>query len=199
MVSGPWRQTGLAEVFREARDSRHGDVAFVDFQYYEPSEGAPAAFVAGPIFEDDGELLGVLAFQVSPERINEEMHYTDGMGETGETFIVGDDLLMRSDSRFSDTSAVLERTVDTEPVRRALAGESSVDRSIDYRGVEVLSAYGPVDFEGARWAVIADIELEEVLRPARMLRRNIFLTGLFVIVLLALAGAVAPGPLTRNQ
>ncbi len=196
---GPWRDTGLAEVFRRARESGDDEVAFSDFQRYGPSQNEPTAFLAGPVFEEDGELLGVLVFQFLPQRLNDHLRFAADIGATGETYIVGEDLLMRSDSRFADSSSILEQRVDTEPVRRALAGETGVEIGEDYRGVEVVAAYSFLDFAGVRWAVIAQVDREEVLLPARSLRRNLFVAGLVVLAIVALAGAIAPGPLTRNR
>ena len=198
LVSGPWRDTDLGIVFRQARDAAKGEVVFSDFERYEPSANAPTAFVAGPVFKGDGSLLGVLIFQISVERINEIMQFTEGMGETGETYLVGTDHLMRSDSRFSDESVILVQSVESETVRRALAGESGVEITEGYRGEEVISAYGLLEFAGIRWAVIAEIDLEDVLRPARRLRRNLFLAGIVILLLVAVAATVNPPPLTRN-
>jgi methyl-accepting chemotaxis protein len=170
--TGRWRDTGLGRAFRAARDAESENfVVFTDFEPYEPSDGEPASFVAGPVRAEDGSLVGVLAFQVPVNRINEIMQFTGGMGETGETYIVGQDLLMRSDSRFADSSTILRTSADTETARRGLAGETGVDVVDDYRGVSVLSAYGPLEFEGLRWVVMAEVDEREVRRRAREPRR----------------------------
>ena len=185
---GRWRETGLGRVFRAARDAESEEsVAFADFEIYEPSKNEPSSFMASPVWSDDGVPIGVMALQVPVGRINEIMQFTGGMGETGETYIVGEDLLMRSDSRFSDTTTILRTRVDTETVRRALAGERGVDMTEDYRGVPVLSAFGLLDFEGVRWAVMAEVDEQEVrrlaLEPRRLLARVFF--GLATIAALA--------------
>jgi methyl-accepting chemotaxis protein len=183
LEAGRWRQTALGRAFRAARDAESPDfVVFTDFEPYEPSNGEPAAFVASPVRAEDGSLAGVLAFQVPIDRIDRIMQFTGGMGESGETYIVGVDRLMRSDSRFADESTILRVTVDTETVGRALAGETGVDVVDDYRGVSVLSAYGPLDFEGVRWAVMAEIDERELRQQALEPRR------LFASMLLVLAG-----------
>ncbi len=170
--TGPWRDTCLGRAFRAARDAETEDfVVFTDFEPYEPSNGEPAGFAASPVHDEDGVLAGVLAFQVPMNRINEIMQFTGGMGETGETYIVGEDLLMRSDSRFADTTTILRTSVDTETARRALAAETGVDVSEDYRGVPSLSAFGGLEFEGLRWAVMAEIDEQEVRRRALEPRR----------------------------
>jgi methyl-accepting chemotaxis protein len=67
--SGVYSSSGLGEVFRLATEKRAGDVAFVDFAAYAPSAGAPASFMASPIFKD-GQPVGVLAIQIPIRRID---------------------------------------------------------------------------------------------------------------------------------
>lgn len=188
LVTGPWSATGLAAAFQQSTQASSKDyVAVVDFDRYEPSGGAPALFTSSPVYSDVGELLGVLAAQVSADEVNEIMMFTEGMGETGETYAVGEDLLMRSDSRFSAESDVLNLSADTEAVRRALSGQSGVMHTRDYRGERVVAAYGLLEFEGLRWAIIAEKDEAEILAPASRLRRTLLVTGTVVVLLVGLA------------
>ena len=190
LVNGEFSYADLGAAYREARSGVHrSQVTFTDFKRYAPSDGQPAAFMASPVDTGD-ELLGVLAIQLSVDLINEIMQFTEGMGNTGETYVVGVDMLMRSDSRFSDESTVLEAEVDTEPARRALAGESGIVVAPDYRGEHSVSAYGPLEFEGIRWAVIAEKDLAEILRPLDALRRLLFTTVLVVVALVGVVGSL---------
>jgi len=92
--NGPYSGSNLAEAFRAARDSEDADaVHLVDFASYVPSYGAPASFIASPIF-DDGRPIGVLAFQMPVGEINRVMTgggrwREDGLGESGETYLLG--------------------------------------------------------------------------------------------------------------
>jgi methyl-accepting chemotaxis protein len=184
LVDGAWRDTGLADAFLRARDeAADGTVVFTDLARYGPSADEPAMFCATAIWADGGELLGVFAVQLPIERLREIMQFTAGMGESGETYLVGEDLLMRSDSRFSEESTILRTTVDTETVRRALRGETGVDVTDDYRGIPVLSAYAPIDHAGKRWAVMAEIDRAEVLGPVRSVRQLLVLGGLGAVAL----------------
>ena len=94
---------------------------------------------------------------------------------------------MRSDSRFTDRSDVLQLAVETESVTRAFEGGSGVHRTLDYRYEEVISAYGLLDSQGLRWAIVAEKDVAEIFAPARRLRRMLLLTGLVVVLLVALA------------
>ena len=82
--------------------------------------------------------------------------------------------------------------------RRALAGESGVEIADNYRGERAISAYGLLGFQGLQWAVITEKDVQEVLRPAKHLRRNLLLAGLASLAIVALAALVNPPPLTRN-
>lgn len=97
LSNGPYANSNFADVFREASELPLGDYAIQDYQPYSPSYDAPASFVASPIF-DQGQRIGVLVFQLPLEPINEIMKDRAGMGESGESYLVGPDYLMRSDS-----------------------------------------------------------------------------------------------------
>jgi methyl-accepting chemotaxis protein len=163
LLTGDWRASGLAEVFvRATRERKEGTIAVSDMQAYGPSDGDPAIFMATAMHDDAGQFLGVIAFQLPTDRILGMMNYTSGMGETGETYLVGQDKLMRSDSRFTDESTVLSQAVDTPTVNQALAGEQGMSFILDYRDVEVLSVSLPMPVGDTRWAVMAEIDRQEI-------------------------------------
>ncbi len=100
LLQGSLKDSGLAHVFR-ATDS--AEIAFDDFEPYAPSGNLPAAFVAGPVVDENGVHVGAIAIQVPLDQINAIMMERSGMGETGETYLVGPDKLMRSDSYLDPT------------------------------------------------------------------------------------------------
>ena len=204
LVNGEWADTGLGTVYREAlKAGRKGDVVFDDFKPYAPSLGAPASFIATPVMSEDGKsVLGVLAFQMPIDRLNNVLHQTAGMGETGETYVVGQDYLMRTDSRFSEESTILKRKIDTQSVKDALKGETGAVNIEDYRGVPVVSAYTPVSFEGTTWAVIAEIDEDEIFAPAaHMLNSAIIILVITTIIAIAIGllfGRGIASPITKS-
>ncbi len=185
LMNGAWKNTALGGVFRTLinKKKKTGAVEFSDFSLYEPSQGKPELFIASNISDIDGELMGVLAFQLPEQAINKIMQVTTGMGETGEIYIVGKDFLMRSQSRFSKTSSVLKTRVETEPAKQALLGENGTLEALDYRDVEVLSAYGAFKFDKTTWAVLAKIDRDEILQPV-IQRFLYYVAGIFLLMLL---------------
>ncbi|WP_120498170.1 methyl-accepting chemotaxis protein [Kiloniella sp. EL199] len=186
--SGKYKESGLAQAFKAAfNDQKAGTVSFIDFAPYEPSYGAPASFMSTPIVSQNG-FQGVLIFQMPIDRINSVMQQNAGMGESGETYIVGADYLMRSDSRFSEDSTILKTKVETDTVKKALAGEAGIAIVPDYRGISVLSAYQPLDLHGVRWALMAEIDEEEVLHLSDASVIYILVISVVVLFIVALLG-----------
>ena len=181
LASGPWRETGLAEAFAKVKSNSARDMVYLtDMEPYAPSAAEPAIFMATALKGKQGDFLGVIAFQLPTDGILGIMNYTSGMGESGETYLVGPDHLMRSDSRFFDGSTVLSQVVETPTVERALSGEQGMDYVHDYRGVEVMSVFMPVDVGSERWALMAEIDRAEVEEGAA--RERPALTGALIYV-----------------
>ena len=187
-VSGQWKDTELSKVFQIANKGQGtSTVAFSDFQPYSPSNDAPASFIATPITRD-GKHLGILAFQMPIGRINEIMQANEGMGQTGETYLVGEDRLMRSDSRFSKDTTILSRKINTKSVVAALSNQSGSMEVLDYRNIPVLSAYKHFEFEGVNWAIIGERDLAEINAPIYQLVLTILTIAVLILVVVGLIG-----------
>lgn len=145
----------------------------------------PGLFIGGALVEN-GKLEGMIVLGIAVEAINSIMYENnpyEGLGESGESYLVGDDLLMRSISRFQDNS-VLNTRVETIGVRQAFAGSDSTAIIDDYRGIEVLSSFSQVDIDGLNWAILAEIDLDEALVPLDAIRNNILIISSFIILFL---------------
>lgn len=183
LKTGQWKDTDLGNAFRAAIKAESKDAQFFfDFHSYAPSNGVPASFIAQPIM-DGGQVIGVLAFQMPIARINKVMQQYEGLGESGETYIVGADGYMRSDSRFSEESNILKTKVTGETVDLALAGESGVKLVDDYRGVAVYSSYQPIEFKGVKWAVLAEIDRAEVMQPIYGMIKSVIIYNIVIFII----------------
>ncbi len=171
MGHGKYRDSGLARLWAEV--VKTGREAVVDFSPYEPSDNVPAAFAGFPINDDNGKIIGVMAFQFSLDHINHVMQERAGMGKTGEAYLVGPDKLMRSDSYLDPVNHTVaasfantvKGSVDTEASREALNGKSDIKVIDDYLGNPVLSAYAPLKIQGLNWVIIAEIDVAEAFSP----------------------------------
>ncbi len=190
LVSGKYAKTGLAKVFQQIQgNSGDAKLVFDDFKPYAPSADAPASFIGRGVYNRDNKLIGSLIFQMPVGRINGIMQSPDGMGETGETYVIGSDYLMRTDSRFSKDSTLLKTKIQSETVDAALSGQSGSAIITDYRGQEVVSAYTPLSYHGVKWAVIAEVDTDEALAEATAIR-NISIALSIAITLVGIVLAV---------
>lgn len=180
LLHGPYKNTNLATAFKNVNQQP----ILVDYQYYQPSE-EPAAFIASPVKNGSGEKIGVVAVQISDEKIDQIMNSVEGLGKTGETYLIGPDKLMRSDSRFSDQKTIGVKMIDTIAVKESLDGKSEKKIIKDYRGKEVLSAYTPLEVHGLHWGLIAEIDQSEAFAAINLLiNKTLFqaaITALLVI------------------
>lgn len=169
LVSGAYSNTNFSTAFRKAAQASNPDsVAVEDYALYAPSYDAPAGFIASPIF-DGNKKVGVAVFQMPLDRISEAMKATGGLGENGDSYLVGSDLLMRSNSYLDTENRSVQASIkdpangkaDTEAVNFALAGETGVKISKGFDGREALVAYQPIEVGGNTWAVISEVDPSE--------------------------------------
>lgn len=219
--TGAYKASNLARLTLQVQQAKAKDFSqLIDFEGYRPSYGAPAAFIAAPIF-NQSRLIGVLAFQLSVDEINNVMTGNrqwekDGLGKSGETYLVGRDYLMRSVSRFleqdpqgyikalyqvgvSDTTikhirqyktSILQQSVRTKGADAALRGQQGTQILDDYRGIPVLSSYAPLKLEGLDWVILSEIDLSEAYAPIYAFTRQVLISATLLMLLLTL-GAMA--------
>jgi len=176
--TGIYRDSNLAKLFNKAKYQ----AGIVDFEMYGPSD-EPAAFIAAPVKDKDNQLIGVAACQLSLKEINEIMTNRAGLGESGETYLIGKDKLWRSDSRFHK-DMLLKTEVNTVASREALAGNEGAQVIDDHRGTPVLSAYKPLQIGDLGWAIIAEIDKKGAFSAVTSLR-NWMLTISFGVICFA--------------
>ena len=100
LSSGEYAASALGYVFQRAKQSKGRKAALSDFETYLPGGGVPAAFAANAILDETGNVTGILAVRLPAEPINRILDFNEGLGPSGETYLVGSDNLMRSQSRF---------------------------------------------------------------------------------------------------
>jgi len=196
LKDGPYANSGLAAAFRQAlSDDENTSPRFIDFAKYAPSYDAPAGFIATPVYSG-GERVGVLAFQFPIDRLNNIMLERDGMGETGETYLVGEDGLMRSDSYLNPEERSVAASfanpetgsVKTAAVQQALAGNSGEAVIENYRGQPVFSAFRAITVGGLNWALLAEVDQGEALAPVyKLLWMAVIAISIVVVVVLGVA------------
>lgn len=193
LLTGPYRDTGLGKVFREAVGT--GKSSISNFEYYKPSKGAIAAFVGVPIFIE-GEMHGVFALQIYSERVFEVLTNNVGLGESGETIVTrleNDRMALVMAPLKDEPDAALKRTISLDDpilsatIKKSLDGQGGGGTVIDYRGNEVVAAWRYLS--RMSWGMVVQIDVEEAFASVFRVRT----TGLVILGLtfiLAILGAL---------
>lgn len=222
LKTGSYANSGIGRAFAKANSGMsQGEVAFDDYAQYEPSYNAEAVFIATPIFAN-GRKIGVLIFQAPIDKVNAIMtangEWADkGYGASGESYLVGQDNLLRNESRFfvedtdnyfsalrnanfsADTIAKMAarntsiglQSVDTPGVQKALNGAVGFETFNDYRDVPVLSSYTPVTVFDTTWALMSEIDIEEAFQDATSLTTFLIYVALAIVALVAIVAFIA--------
>tara|TARA_R110001583_G_scaffold76763_1_gene209764 strand:- start:355 stop:2577 length:2223 start_codon:yes stop_codon:yes gene_type:complete len=190
LTTGPFKDSGLAKAFTNSLNN--DGVSFTDFSLYMPSYQAPAGFLSVPVFKNE-KRIGVLVAQFPISTLNSIMTERAGLGETGETYLIGMDGKMRSDSYLDpENHSVLasfrnpkEGSVDTVVVQEASKGIANTKMIENYKGNSVLSSYSPLEYKGLKWIVVAEMAEDEALASVHKL--NYVILALCLIIAVAIA------------
>ncbi|PCJ07724.1 MAG: chemotaxis protein [Rhodobacteraceae bacterium] len=198
LLNGIYKNSGLAEVFRAAANGTQGEVHLSDLKGYAPSNGDAAAFVSTPIVGEGGKTVGVLAFQLPVDLLTNVTNNSDGLGETVEIFLVGEDLLARTTSRFDGGFQVLEQLNRSEQILSALD-----DRKVFYHdaiginGQKVIAFSDSISFHEGHWALVAEQDWAEVMAPVIAERNKMLIASLFCAAVMSLLGWLFARSITR--
>lgn len=138
LIDGSYANSGIGEAFKKAAAANNPEYTYLtDFQPYQPSYNAAAAFMSSPIY-DGTKKVGVLIFQMPIDKINNIMTHHEGwekagLGLTGETVLVGKDNKTRSNLRrlvedlsgFTDVLRT-KKVTNTETIERITQLENNI-------------------------------------------------------------------------
>jgi methyl-accepting chemotaxis protein len=184
LITGPWKDTDLGKLFRETIAAKEGEIRFFDFAPYAPSNNVPASFIGIPVLDNNGQAMGVLAFQMPLGVMTEKMKDASGLGETGEAFLVNGQNKVVTETRFHGPDQFANLTFDEGFLKTALS-EGNGSREMEWNGKDRLAMHYKFDFHGSPYAVISMIDEEEVYAGNKALIRDAVTT---VLITLAIMG-----------
>ena len=182
------RNTPLAQLVKQSAEQRQ--ILISDLLYNQLSQ-APTQYLAAPIGSGD-ELQMTLVLELPIAPLNAVMQTRQGLGEQGETYLVGSDSRLRSDSvRFPELQVNRSLSPSTaltaNAISRALAGQQGRLEEAGLDGNPALKVFVPLEFAGNHWALIAEMDQQQALAPVRQLMWQMLLLGLLTVVAVAAA------------
>ncbi len=188
LSSGELKDSGLGKLWHKVKSTKKMQI--IDMSPYAPSNNQPAMFMGAPVY-DNGEIISIIAIQISDRAINKIMQFRESYGETQEDYLVGSDKLMRSDSFLDPKNHSLKASFenpstgscDTEASRNALAGQEGTEIIIDYNGNPVLSSYSSLKIgDDITWAIISEIDEAEVLITPNSIRNTSIIESIIILL-----------------
>ena len=190
LLSGPLKESELAEVFDRVRTLLQTEIS--DFQKY-PGHGEPAAFIASPVFNPSGLVIGFVALQLNNQHVFRVFNDYNGLGETGEAVVAvlkGQEFTLAAPPRH-DPDAVLTfkgRIGDASAtaMQKAVRGQRGYGEAIDYHGRPIVAAWSYLP--SFRWGMVVKQDADEAF--ALINRQKAAITVLLLSTI-ALVTAVA--------
>jgi tubulin-specific chaperone A len=177
LFDGPYAGTLLGKACRKAFELEMP--LFSDFAKYAPSHNLPTAFLVTLILNDEGEKIGLAAVQLDHDEIDRIMKQEIGLGASAESYLIGGDLIMRSNSVLDDKPTILSEKVTTDQARRWLCEHieseapvvgrcdaEEVSTYIGRKGYPVIGMHSNIEIGGIRMAVITEVKQSEAVKAA---------------------------------
>lgn len=176
------------------------------FQYGKTARDSE--IMAGSIVYDEyGNQIGILIAEVGMAHVYEAIQDTNGLGKTGETFIVekrGNEAILLSPLRF-DKNAAFTRTIDFGDMgdiasQDVASGQYGVIAK-DYRDKQTLTVWRYIPF--MNWSLVVKIDADEVFAKVYVFEELFwFLIAITLLIGIAVAFIIAKciaGPICKLQ
>ncbi len=199
LLSGPLRDSELAEVFDRVRTLLQIEVS--DYQMY-PNRTEPAAFIAGPIFNTEGRIVGFIALELGTRQVFRVFQDYSGLGETGETVVAslnGDEMWMVSPSRDQQAGTANLRvrlnSGKAVAMERAVQGRRGYGETIDYRGKTVLAVWSYLP--SYRWGMVVKQDVDEAFALIDLQRRVVAILLMSTVIIVTAVALWLARTITR--
>ncbi len=197
----PHNQTTLASAYRES--IKEGKASY-GYGISDETDGI-LFLISVPVYIE-GRLAGAIALQTDTEDINGIMEDRTGLGETGESYLVGTDYLMRSNSRFHEESTILKLRVETENARNCFMQKTLPEEEIrkmhseimianNYMGTSVLGAHAYIP--EMDMCLLVEISEAEVFAPISEMQQSLLIYFIVLVILGVLVSLLISGSITK--
>ncbi|KLO23950.1 cache domain-containing protein, partial [Marinitoga sp. 1155] len=178
--NGKYKDTVLGKLYNILKQSNDDNVHFSDIESYNIGE-EEHGFFAGKRVLYDGENVGYLIVRILDETFENIFLDKSGMGETGKTYIVSEDKIMRNNLPGEET--ILKQKVETDYVEKALSGETGWEIGENYKGEKVIVAYAPFKYKEIKWAFISEVSTKEAFLASEKIKIVLIITSIIILII----------------
>ncbi|WNJ73099.1 response regulator [Vibrio vulnificus] len=167
---------------------------FTDFAKSKAAQGQYVAYFSAPILDHDGNLIAIAAMQVSPQLVTKIVDSRVGMGETGESYLLGLDATSNQFTLRSDIVTMgngryvvgfrLGYDLDYWTDARSAGDTGGQGTYIDSAGRPVLVTFNRIQVPGYDWYLISKINQDEVTTPITRIYQALTIITAMIFVLI---------------
>lgn len=190
--SNEFKNSKMTKVYKDVLNTK--TTHFSDMHVPVLNSDEPVMLIATPIIKNN-QITSVLMLKLSSTAVNEVLHFKASSINSLETYAVGEDYLLRSDSFLvkemtvkSSFSNPENYFVKTKNVDKALKGQSGVSIIKDYRDVDVLSAYCFFEFDSTKWAILSEIDEVDITKELKVKKKTFYTWAFFVSIFMFIMG-----------
>ncbi len=191
-----------------ACDANKANEEFTYLTDFERSSDGTEVYItlSSVVYDNFETYIGVIVAYVDFHHIENVIHTTSGMGNSGETYLINYEGYWLTTSNFdwyttnndyeNIEETVLNEKISTKGVQLALEQQDDIDVSSnkDYRGVPVMGSYGYMDIndEDQPWVLVAEIDVSEALAvPNDLMTISIWIVVIIAVVVSILGFIIA--------
>lgn len=181
LLNGVFKNSALQKCYSSAMEVTGHELVFSGFNYSSITNNVDGFICGKKIAEfenqdegiDKGDTIGVIITQIDTSLLNKMLTARTGMGETGQSYIVGDDFLLRSDffvnqEVFNAINSMKNKIeLKIESVKKALNDKSGLMNNINPNKEDVLAYYQPFVFMENRFAIITEKTTSEIFKSVK--------------------------------
>lgn len=187
LIKSEWEKFESADLYNQNSDSTvltlpdsiKNRIGIHDFTAYHVDKKTTIGFVS---MSKKGTKIKILEYN----KIKKILFERTGMGNSGESYLVGKDFRLRSQSRFYPNKTPYTLSVKAENVAKAFKGINGRGVFDDYRGIDVYSVSSLIEIPNLNMVILSEIDVDEVTMPLKKLKeRLVSLTlGIFLLAVI---------------
>ncbi|MBF0207706.1 MAG: methyl-accepting chemotaxis protein [Oligoflexia bacterium] len=208
LKSGTLKESDLAQA--HARSLQSNAPLLIDLHYSETIK-KPVAYLLIPIVSKydretykTNERMGTLVFEINWGILTNILTSTPGPGKSGEAYLLGKDLLLRSDtssnqSEFKTQESISEKKAIDQPFLKKLystedkfpkGSKVSVNEGMNYIKNQIVGAYSIIDILDNRFALAVEIGKDELYQSTSPIKLYLPLLIVFIIICTSMFGKI---------
>ncbi|MDQ7060433.1 MAG: EAL domain-containing protein [Sulfurimonas sp.] len=188
ILTGKYASSDLAVAVTKVFEDK--EFRLTDIVSYKASDEEVSQFALLPIVRKDGSIQSIVVIEINLYTLNAILQANKGIYDTYETYLIGEDKKLRSDTYLSPLIHTVENAfknnilLETYAVKHA-SSVSQQEIFQDYRGIRVLSSFINIEYDDFKWTIVSEVDEKEVELMLRGLKTNILLF-VFISSLVAL-------------